>query len=174
MLRHLSPDTKESVITLGVIGLLTGGCGGGGLYWTSNLEAEAVRSEAWPSAPGRIIHSQVREDTDDEGDTTYTPEVRFEYLLDGGTLQGNAIAVAGPMGYSDYEPAWEVINRYPVGREVEVFMDPAKASRAVLEPGLAASAERLGIQRLIFGIFAWIGGICGTLAAVGLWVGPRK
>lgn len=148
---------KEVALVLLFMGLVFGGVGYGGLFYATNLHKEAIRSAEWPTAPGVITYSGVKISTDDDGDTTYAPDVRFEYLLDGGTLTGNELTIAGSVYSSNRRPAEEEAAKWSVGQQVPVYMDPAKASRAVLVPGLEASAETILWLRIFFGLFALIG-----------------
>jgi hypothetical protein len=110
----------------------------------------------WLQADGKIITSRVvarktREHGDSNSDLTNTPLVQYEYQVNGQTLRGDRIMIAG--GMSEVELDY-VLGRYPLGAKVVVYYDPADPRQAVLERAIPAYRLRgCGITLLLpFGV----------------------
>jgi len=126
----------------------------------------ANASKAWPSTPGRIATSLVREYESTDNDqvntrVTYTAEVEYDYLVEGEVLRGNRVQF-GLGGSSNSKAIREIVNRYPVGAEVDVYYDPAKPSQCTLEQKAAGSVAFF----LIIGtLFLILGPAVGAMMA---------
>jgi hypothetical protein len=88
----------------------------------------------YPSAPGVITHSVVESASDSEGGTTYRPELRFDYTVEGARHTGsvyrhNYMASGG----SD---ARQIVAAHPVGQQVEVRYNPSDPADSVLRTGV--------------------------------------
>src|SRR3954467_1216488 len=83
------------------------------------LSTAAVPSKpTWREVSGVVLHSGV----EFAGDT-YLPVIRYEYGVDGVTYRGDTI-VAGLITYNWKGPAERLVDRFPVGAKVPVFVDP--------------------------------------------------
>ena len=133
-------------------------------------DGEATKS--WSSTTATVLSASIDEHTSTTRDsnghrdtrTTYTPEVRYEYTIDGTTYQGDRIKVGGYFGSQDR--ALDIVARFPAGAEVTAFYDPKSPSDAVLEQG----AQRTAVY-----VFGGIGGGftvlgLGALAFAGAFV----
>lgn len=118
----------------------------------------------WPRFPGVVTGSRLdsRSGTykDNSGYnrsyTTYWPVVHYTYTVNGRELEGTKIArVESTTGK---EKAEAQLARYPEGREVMVYCDPADASTAYLE-----------VQRSLGGIILLGFGVVLMIPAVVLW-----
>lgn len=91
----------------------------------------------WLVVPGRIVTSKVaareRSGFDRKPVVENVPKVVFEYRVAGKKLRAERISIGEQGGNYSIETTLE---RYPVGREVDVFHDPTNPSRAVLERDL--------------------------------------
>jgi Protein of unknown function (DUF3592) len=85
--------------------------------------------QRWVKVVGRIITSRV--DYDGE---LYRAGVHFSYRYNGIEYSAKTIRTFGLM-YNFRGPAETTCARYPVGANVDVFVDPDGPERAVLEPG---------------------------------------
>jgi hypothetical protein len=101
------------------------------LAWGWQLLRRASRSADWPLAPGTIRESRVVR----QGNAR-SPRVRFDYVAAARPQVGNRLWV-GPRSIA-VTGHWadRVAERYPVGTEVRVAVDPAHPDYAVIEPGL--------------------------------------
>jgi len=83
----------------------------------------------------------------------YEPMVTYEYTVGGKTYVANRIAIVSKV-YNTKGTADAVLKKYAVGRQVPVFYDPARPSRAVLERGgslfLPLAAGFGGLLMLLF------------------------
>ena len=92
------------------------------------LSARASRS--WPETEGFIIESRL------SSNSTYCrPVINYRYMVNGQSFVGDDL-VAGPQDHYGSHEAQAEIDRYPVGRKVAVFYDPANPSTCCIEPGV--------------------------------------
>ena len=126
---------------------LTFPVGAGMLIVGLNNVLEAAQSESWPTAPGKVLRSEVVEVAG--RDTRNNPEVTFEYEVSQKRYEGATIRNSQP-NYYFRDNAQSVVDRYPVGREVKVHYDPTQPDNSVLDTsGVAA-------YRLILWGMAWV------------------
>lgn len=97
---------------------------------------KAVKSHSWPKTEGVIIESHIRMDDYRARDITpyFSPVVAYSYVVAKRGYTGKNISPAD-FGGSERQ-AKNIINRYPVNKNVYVYYDPADPNNAVLEPGL--------------------------------------
>jgi hypothetical protein len=131
---------------------------GGFMIWYGLRSRKlASASKTWPSTPGKIVTSWVREtestDSENRTTTTYVAEVEYEYKVDGQPLQGNRVQF-GLGGSGNSTALRAIVKRYPVGAEVQVFYDPAKPKQCTLEQKAAGSAMILLFLGVLFLVFA--------------------
>lgn len=125
------------VLVMSVFGLWTGG----------RLMVDAVRSNSWPRAEGRVVRSELASISEfapgAELPTRYWPEVEYAYAVDGEEFQGDAIRLdglrRGPGMGDGREEAEAVLAQYPVGEAVDVYYDPKRPRTATLIRGATAS-----------------------------------
>lgn len=127
--------------------------------WTSTTVAfdailvrRAVAQEAarfYPRVAGRVIESRV-ELTDGE-DAVHRPLVRFSYEASGQHREATTLSFH-EIGSSDAGWARRVVASYPPGHAVAVHVDPADATRAILEPGLSGMDLLMALFLLPFNI----------------------
>ncbi len=92
-------------------------------------------SKSWPSVPGRVVHTNYRENvikTSESISTFYVPLIYYEYRVGNETYRGNRLAFSEESCAST-EKALEVLGAFPIGDPVTVFYDPAKPGDAVLQ-----------------------------------------
>ena len=86
--------------------------------------------------------------------TGYVPEIRYKYFIGGKELEGDRVYNGDAWNRKEKVIA-RLVDRYPPGARVRVFVDPARPGEAVLEPGSPAARE-LGEQALVTGIGALV------------------
>lgn len=105
--------------------------------------ASAMARANWPTAPGRITGSVVaasewtmRSRSGTRHRTVYTPQIQYEYAAGGRTYSGDRVSFgqSGSSGSQGF--AQQVVDRYPLGREVSVHYNPSAPDESVLEAGL--------------------------------------
>jgi hypothetical protein len=82
----------------------------------------------WPQVKGRIVSSQLRTSTDDDGES-YSVDARFSYEVGGKTYERDTISREGIFG-AKAQP-W--VDSHPPGSEVTVYVDPRDPATAYLE-----------------------------------------
>lgn len=128
---------------------------------------KAEESMSWASATGHIIASNVRSEisTDSDGNqsTSYYPEVRYSYEYMGITYEGDRIAFGGKVGGSR-KKASEMIQAYPLGKNLTVYCDPNNPEDAVLERRLGSKVPLIvGIVLILIALIVLcIGGIAAV------------
>lgn len=128
-----------------------------------NLE-QARASNAWPTAPGHIVSSGVREYEEwnrdkEEQWTYYAAQVTYAYTVNGVLYTGDRINFSTAVRWGDRGPADKIIARYLTGATAEVYYNPENPQEAVLEPG---ESMAVGLP-LSLAIAAWS-------AAIGLMI----
>lgn len=97
------------------------------------LEAEAAEIEG---------HSRV-----------WWPEVKYEYEVGGAQYAGDQIQSSGPVLTSTRSAVEEVLSRYPVGRQVQIYFNPEQPEESVLELG-SSRGKLLVVLGLILAVAA--------------------
>jgi hypothetical protein len=96
----------------------------------SSMQA-AEEAAGWPATDGIITDSYIATHPGSEGQTTYSPELKYQYQVDGLSYNGDQLFVTSY--WSDYSWAQSYHDRYPVGATVTVHYDPRNPSEAVIE-----------------------------------------
>ncbi|GFE83492.1 hypothetical protein GCM10011487_54920 [Steroidobacter agaridevorans] len=114
---------------------------------------ESLRSRNWTRVRGRITAAGVSERTCTDRPSSFFPAVCYEYPFEGRLLSGERIGFFD-IGARHPNVAKKVLARYPVGAEVDVYVDPLRPTRSVLTPGVSwaglfAAACGLGLAVLV-------------------------
>jgi hypothetical protein len=109
----------------------------------------ADQSQTWPSAPGRILHSEATMRLG-KG-PRHSADIDYEYEVGGKCFTGSRVQFSQG-NFRSNEGAQRVVDRYPVGATVDVRYDPDDPSLATLEtsPAAATSAIWLGGSFMLF------------------------
>lgn len=90
------------------------------LFYKSN------QSRHWPNTQGVITASE--RDNDDSGDGNTAPiHIAYDYSVNNTTYTGNNIS------FALFKPANVDIEKYPVGKAVDVYYNPNQITESVLE-----------------------------------------
>lgn len=92
-----------------------------------------MRAKGYPTVPGRITHSEVKEHSDSDG-STYSAEIRYTYRVDQREYRGDRYRYGG-VSSSDGN-AQRTVAAFPVGAEVTVHYHPRDPADAILIVGL--------------------------------------
>lgn len=131
---------------------------------------QLARCREWPCVTGRIIDSSVRAVSIDGVGTQYIPAVRYRYVIGGTHYEGENVTMSGHTQYSMRRSAVRRLSRYAAGRVVQVHVDPADPTSAVLEcraPLMTALWTMIAVLWLVI-----LGGIGALLLTPGV-VGPE-
>jgi hypothetical protein len=117
----------------------------------------AIRSRSWPSVVGVVSKSRLVSVVNRRSNvtvTTWKPEILYTFTFNGAALKGNIVAF-GLDGLS-MSKAWAAsyVDRYPVGRQISVFVDPNDTSSSVLEPGPTFKATTSTAIGMVFLVLA--------------------
>jgi len=122
----------------------------------------------WPSVSGEIIAANVTqqqvtthhagyEENEDKTESRNFARITYRYEVNGKRYKCSRLSVGEDMGNDDVQGK---LKRYPVGRTVEVFYNPADPSKAVLERDLPEGCGKGGLIGLalvaaIIGFFGY-------------------
>lgn len=119
------------------------------LFFGVRSVLRANASSGWPTTPGTIVSSTVRQSSGKNGGVTYQAEVLFRYTAGGAPRLSHNVAY-GNYGSSDPSHAQDIVNKYPPGSQVAVHYSSTDPSEAVVEPGVHSQALFLPGFGLIF------------------------
>lgn len=112
------------------------------------------RALAWPSVPGVVVRSELREKSDGDG-ISYRADLACTYSVGG--QQCTTTCHTEGMSFSQVEQsARGLVAAFPVGRTVEIRLDPADGAHGVLitgQPEHMLVIRRVGLAALAGGIF---------------------
>jgi hypothetical protein len=92
----------------------------------------SLASTNWPKVEGKILASSV--ELVDSEYASYAPKIEYQYAVDGQTYRSDKLRCS--FWSSTFKSrARRIAEAYRPGDAVTVFYDPAKPSRAVLQPG---------------------------------------
>ena len=123
------------------------------------LVSQWKQSQKWRSICGSIIQSEIESVLVPRGGkkgyfngipnliVAYIPKILYEYRVNAETFQSKQIFL-GQQFPTNFNTADDLVERYPVGKEVTVYFDPEKPGFAVLERDAPKAIELLG--ELIF------------------------
>ena len=119
------------VILFGAVFALAGGAT---TYFLSVLPAlEAREAESWVATTCTVEAARIVEGKDDDGDPTYRADLTYRYRAGGREHRGGRLDFRRVETSGERSHAQEVLDRYPVGREVTCYHDPETPARVVLE-----------------------------------------
>jgi Protein of unknown function (DUF3592) len=100
---------------------------------------QGYRSQHWPSTGGVIESAKM---TIRFG--RYVPVIEYRYLIGGEHYRGSRVSFASQLisqSYFTIVGAKAVIDRYPAGKHVKVYYEPASPGTSVLNPGVPRILE---------------------------------
>ena len=104
-------------------------------YVWSQQDADYADAHSWPTVVGVIDGPGHIEQAPSRRGTRYTPRVSYSYDVDGQRYTADRIeANTTPDDYPRDE-AQAMVDRYASGERVNVYYDPDRPHRAVLDPG---------------------------------------
>jgi len=132
--------------------------GGGGLLYLLWSLIQGITSNGWPTTEGKILWSSTRNRYGGESlPWGWRRSIAYRYQVAGVTYTSRRVYVGMRVFELWKGKAQELVHRYPTSAKVQVYYDPSKPSRSVLEPG-----AQLG-STLFY----------ATLCALFLWGGLR-
>jgi hypothetical protein len=131
---------------------------------------QAKASVDWPTSPGKVLSSSVKQKSDDYGDLHYRAKVVYEFKVNNTTYSSKRIAY-GDYGSiygasSDPSHAQKIVNRYPQDKNVTVSYMPNNPKECTLEVGVkenACTLPAIGIFVAFIGLIISIVGVVPLL-----------
>ena len=122
----------------------------------------ASASVDWPKAKGQIVYgnldSSTRETEDEDGNketsTTHGPAIAYRYEVNGRKYFSN-VRRFGQLAGADEDWAAEILERYPLGKDIDVSYNPSRPSVAAIETGVTSELYWLpgaGAAFFLFGL----------------------
>lgn len=152
--------------------LMTVICLAGGVYFLiqgASLAGEALASDQWPTANGRIVTCDIVPRggglAASSSDAKYEARIFYTYDVGGVEYEGNRLAV-GQISKARTQPD-VVARKYPVGRFVKVAYDPENPMTATLEPGLNLSAALPALAGIALTLASFVFYILGRVSTGG-------
>ena len=121
----------------------------------------------WPSVSGEVVsargsvktvttHHATYDENEDKTEKRNFARITYKYVVGGKQYTCSRLSIGEDLGNDDVQAKLE---RYPKGRVVEVFYDPAKPGKAVLERGLPKGCGKAGLYgvALVIAIIAVFG-----------------
>jgi len=130
---------------------------------------EAYSSQFWPTTSGEIVQSYVSTYKDINGNRTYHGKIKYLYLIyhhisAGESFTGERVGIDPFPPFDDRPRAKASLDQYPKGKIVDVYYNPNRPQRSMLEPSFPSSKL----------IHPGAGGVLLALAII-LWsVGRQK
>jgi|SRR5918996_1167950 hypothetical protein len=93
-----------------------------------SIVALARRSRRWPTVPGRVLRSEIRDGR---------ASIRYEYVVQDQRHEATEIVTA-EWPYQTRRTASRRVERYPPDRRVTVCYDATRPTLAMLEPGFSS------------------------------------
>jgi hypothetical protein len=124
------------------------------LFFGVRSYQSAQESSGWPTSPGVVLSSSVDSHRSDDS-TTYQAEVLYEYEVSGEKYSSNRIGY-GDISTGSPAPAQDLVNQYPSGESVTVYVDPEDPSQSVLQPGVRGGTYFLPGMGLLFTLIGLI------------------
>jgi Protein of unknown function (DUF3592) len=95
---------------------------------------KGLASRRWRQAEGRILRAMVLVQTESDRGKSYTPQVEYEYTVDGVEHRGNRLRY-GQTGSWGVKQAKRTVGRFIVGEAVPVWFNPQNHADSVLLRG---------------------------------------
>lgn len=147
----------------------------------------AKASQTWPKTSGKITHSSVstsRSRSNGKTKTLYSSDVTYQYQVQSRDYTCSNVFFGGDASSSSSSAAHQLVERYPTGRQVDVFYDPKHPENAVLEPGAhwqSYLVYGIGLLFLVVGLLVAGSSLLYLLAAASLlgvgvaaWLGVKN
>ena len=109
-----------------------------------------IKSNSWPTVEGVVISSEVEGKCCSDYSTGWWPRVNYSYHVEGKSYTADNIEVIDVGNGNTDIYAKQVVENYPVGKEVLVHYNPGNPAVAVLESGIPTNIG--GLNTL-----GWIG-----------------
>ena len=95
----------------------------------------SIASKNWQKIEAQVLKSEIKENQSDDG-TTYAPNILYKYNLNNEIFYSTRISFFD-YSSSNYKRAKNIINKYPLGSNIEILVNPNNSVQAVIEPKIS-------------------------------------
>ena len=166
--KSLTPTQHLNAI--GILLLIVGVAGFGGLQ-VGKARIQAVAQ--WPSVSGQMVKSEVSTSAVKAGRVTTIQPIavtRYSYSVEGKTYEAEFRRVVPMLHRKPEGTPEEIVARYPVGRNVEVYYNPRDPRDAVLVPIADQDVHSfIRVLSLVAPAVALVGLLMAAIASIKLW-----
>ncbi len=144
------------------VGLMVAGAGGvfAWLMWGSYQRA--VEQRGWAQVEGLILSSEVEEWRHDEfSPQEYQLKIVYGYEWEGQPMTGDQLGVRGNPRYNKRDKVEALVEEFPVGGNVKVYVNPKDTEQVILKPDSKAAGYSLWFPLLFV-----VGGMGMVIGAV--------
>lgn len=91
---------------------------------------------SWPVVTGEITQSKKKAYSTSEGEEAYALSIAYIYEVDLQTYKGDNIGIAKNLASLSLSDANEILQKFPVGKNVNIHFNPIKKEESFLEIGM--------------------------------------
>ncbi len=131
--------------------------------WQLNVLKDSFESKNWPIVEGRVVSSEVKTFEDKRRDSQghekivfiYGAEISYEYFVDKIKYSSNKISFGDYKSESENR-AKEIVDKYPVEKQIKVHYNPENHSLSVIESGASWNTYFILAIGLFFSFFGFL------------------
>ncbi len=125
------------------IGIMAAGLSTCLIFYGINMLTRGKVSHSWPECQGTVISSDIKQETKTDSYekqiVIYRAHVVYSYSVNGKTFKSNRIAFESYSTNLKGE-ALAVVDKYPLGKTIMVYYDPANPGSSILEKSASNAA----------------------------------
>ncbi len=106
------------------------------LWLGPRMVFEGWATSSWPTVEGEVLSADVERATTRGSGHHYLAQLRYRYSYEGESFTSTRVHTAGSPSFNRADEAAAFIANYPVGGEVQVFVDAEDPAQAVLQHGI--------------------------------------
>ena len=161
---------KGGTIFLVLLGLSIAGVGGVFTVLMWNSYERAVSQHAWPQVDGVVLSSEVEEWKEhDFTPMEYRLKVLYGYEWKGEPKTGSRFDFRGNPKYNKLDKIEALVEKYPTGKKIRVYVRPDDADFAMLKPDSKAAGYSIWFPMLFV-----VGGLGIAVRAIRMELGARS
>ncbi len=140
---------KGSTVFLVMLGLVIAGAGGLFTWLMGMSYMRAVDQRAWPQVEGVVLSSEIEEYKHDEfSPMEYRMKILYGYEWKGERKTGERYGFRGNPKYNKRNKIAGLVETYPVGKKISVYVNPADANFTMLKPDSKAAGYSIWFPML--------------------------
>jgi hypothetical protein len=118
---------------------------------------KSAKTRYWRKVNGEVIESYIEEMRDSKNpyEKTYRPHVKYRYRVGEDEIEANKIFYGDKIYSSIKSRSTKILEQYPIGKTIDVFINPYKMDEAILIKGIRKST----IVTIVVGTAVLISGL---------------